>query len=50
MSRVNHPSPAKIIGQVMSSDPMEPDHPLLEPTTIGVYVLNMVNLADDFDS
>ena len=50
MSRVNHPSPAKIIGQVMSSDPMKPDHPLLESAAIGVHVLHVVNLADHFDS
>ena len=50
MSRVNHPSPTKIIGQVMSSDPMKPDHPLLEPAAIGVHVLHVVNLADHFDS
>ena len=31
MYRVNQPSPAKIIGQVMSSDTMKPDHPFLEP-------------------
>ena len=50
MSRVNQPSPAKIIGQVMSSDPMKPDHPLLESATIGVHILHMVDLADHFDS
>jgi len=50
MSRVNHPSPAKIIGQVMCSDSMKPDHPFLEPADVGVHVLRVVNLADHFDS
>ena len=50
MSRIDHPSPAKIIGQVMSSDSMKPDHPLLESAIVGIHVLNMVNLADHADS
>ena len=45
MNWVNHPPPAKMIGQVMSSDPMKPDHPLLESAAMGTHVLHMVNLA-----
>lgn len=46
MRRIDHPSPAKIIGKVMRSNTVKSDHPFLETAVIGVYVLHVVNLAD----
>ena len=37
MSTINQSSPTEIIGKIMSGDTMEPVHPLLEPTVIGVH-------------
>jgi hypothetical protein len=46
MSAVNQPSPTEIIGKVMSGDAVESVHPLLEPTIVGVHVLDVIHLAD----
>ncbi len=39
MSRIEHSSPAKIIGKVMNSDAVKSDHPFFETAVIGVHVL-----------
>ena len=47
MGRVDHPSPAKVVGKIMCRDTVKADHPLFETTVVGVYVLHVINLADD---
>ena len=50
MSTVNHPSPTEIIGKVMSGDAVESVYPLLEPTIVGVHVLDVIHLANHPDA
>lgn len=47
MSAINKSSPTEIIGKVMGSDTMKSAHPLFEPTSVGIDVLNVVDLGDN---
>lgn len=44
------PPPAQVMLQVLGGDAMEPPHPLLEPTVVGVDVLDVVDPGDDPDT
>ena len=38
-----HPSPAKVMGQVLGRDSMEPSHPFFQPRMVSVRVLDVVD-------
>ena len=38
-----HPSPAKVMGQVLGCDSMEPLHPPFQARMVGVHILGMID-------
>src|SRR3954451_9162619 len=43
-------SPAEIVGQVARSDALEACHPALQPTVVGVHVLDVEGAVADADA
>ena len=40
-------SPAQVVAQVTSDHTMESAHPFLQPTVVGIDVLDMINTRND---
>src|SRR4051794_33556509 len=47
---LERPSPAEIVGQVARRDAVEAAHPALQPTVVGVHVLDVEGAIADADA